>query len=210
MAEPSAIAESGVDTAAAGCPAEERSRADSYGLLAALLARPPEQGTLDVAAAIEGNDTAFGRALDALAGLARAADPALLQREYHDLFIGLGRGELLPYASYYLTGFLHEKPLARIRRSLQEVGITRTESVCEPEDHIASLCEAMQAMILGNFGPPVGLDRQKAFFEAHVAPWAGHFFTDLEGARHAEFYAPVGTLGRHLIDIERDAFRMEI
>lgn len=210
MAEPSAIAEAGIGGVATGCPAEERPRADSYGLLAALLARLPEQSTLDAAATIHGDDTAFGRALNGLAERAREADPVLLQREYHDLFIGLGRGELLPYASYYLTGFLHEKPLAKIRNDLHELGITRTESVSEPEDHIASLCEAMQAMILGNFGPPAGLDRQKAFFEAHIASWAGHFFTDLEQARNAEFYAPVGTLGRQLIDIERDAFRMEI
>ena len=170
---------------------------------------PPDSGTLGLVAALRGDATPFGAAIHALAGKARAATADAVEREYHDLFIGLGRGELLPYGSFYLTGFLHEKPLAKLRVDLDELGVARAESVPEPEDHIASLCETMQGMIMGAFGGPVGLDRQKRFFDAHIAPWARHFFSDLELAANADFYAPVGAVGRRFVDIEAEAFRME-
>jgi TorA maturation chaperone TorD len=53
----------------------------------------------------------------------------------------MSRGELLPYGSYYLTGFLNERPLARLREDLQALCIERVEKQCEPEDHAAILCE---------------------------------------------------------------------
>jgi len=55
---------------------------------------------------------------DQLGEAALDADVARIEREYFDLFIGLGRGELLPYASYYLTGFLNERPLSRLLTTL--------------------------------------------------------------------------------------------
>ena len=78
----------------------------------------------------------------------------------------------------------------------------------EPEDNIASLMEMMGAMIAGRFGTPATLDQQKTFFSKHIAPWAGHFFSDLEGAKTSVFYAPVGKIGRAFMEVESEAFRL--
>ena len=124
------------------------------------------------------------------------------------LFIGLGRGELVPYASYYMTGFLNEKPLATLREDMNLLRIARAPNVYEPEDNIASLMEMMAGLITGAFGAAAPISRQRGFYNKHIAPWARHFFTDLEGAKGSVFYAPVGAVGRIFMDIEREAFRM--
>ncbi len=187
---------------------EDRLRADLYDFLAALLAAPPDAGLLARTAALSGDDTPLGRAVATLAKLAAAATPVSAEREFTRLFIGLGRGELLPYASYYLTGFLNEKPLALLRRDMAGLQIKRAPNVYEPEDNIASLMEMMAGLITGRFGAPASLARQQEFFNRHIAPWAGHFFTDLEGAKGSVLYTPVGTVGRLFTEIEREAFRM--
>jgi TorA maturation chaperone TorD len=163
---------------------------------------------LDQTAALKGDATALGRAIDALAAVAREVDPVSVRREFNALFIGLGRGELVPYASFYLTGFLNEKPLATLRRDFAALGLARAEGVFEPEDGIASLMEAMGALVAGRFGPPVAPARQRDFWARHVGPWAGHFFADLEGAKAGHLYTAVGTVGRCFMDIEREAFRL--
>ena len=187
---------------------EDLLRADLYDLLGALLARPPSRDLIDRVGALEGDDTPIGRAIAALSRVAKATTEKAAEREYHALFIGLARGELLPYASYYLTGFLHEKPLALLRADMDRLGIARAEAVAEPEDNIASLCEMMAGLIRGRFGRPADLSTQKDFYAAHIGPWAGHFFSDLEGAKASVLYAPVGALGRAFMEVERDAFRM--
>jgi TorA maturation chaperone TorD len=187
---------------------EESLRAGIYDLLAALLARPPKRDLIDQVAKLEGDSSDLGRAVSALTRVARATSEQAAEREFFDLFIGVGRGELLPYASYYMTGFLNEKPLAVLRNDMARRGIERAPNVFEPEDNIASLCEMMAGLILGRFGEPASLSDQKDFFGAHVGPWAGHFFADLEGAKASVFYAPVGALGRAFMDIEREAFRL--
>lgn len=187
---------------------EDRLRADLYGFLSALLAAPPDRILLDRSASLRGDETDLGKAIGTLAKLAKAATPLSAEREFTRLFIGLGRGELLPYASYYLTGFLNEKPLASLRKDMTALRISRAPNVYEPEDNIASLMEMMSGLITGHFGAPAPLDRQMEFFNRHIAPWAGHFFADLEGAKGSVFYTPVGTVGRLFVDIEREAFRM--
>ena len=120
--------------------------------------------------------------------------------------VGLGRGELLPYGSYYLTGFLNERPLARLRDDLAAFGVERVEGNYEPEDHAATLCEIMAAFAGGRFPAPEGA--QERLFDKHMAPWIGRFFADLEQAEAADFYRGVGRLGRVFIDIETDAFAL--
>lgn len=187
---------------------EDALRADLYGLLATLLSAPPSQDVIASAAALTGDESDLGAAVNALAKAAAATSPAEAEREYNALFIGLGRGELLPYGSFYLTGFLHEKPLALLREHMKMLGIARNEDVKEPEDHIATLCEIMSGLIRGAFGAPLPPKDQEAFFNTHVAPWAGHFFTDLEKASGSVFYAPVGKIGRAFMQIEIEACRM--
>ncbi len=188
--------------------AEDRLRADLYNFLGAILSAPPDETLLQQTAGLTGESSELGQAIDALARIAKVTKPKKAESEFGRLFIGLGRGELLPYASYYLTGFLNEKPLAALRRDMVARGMARSENVFEPEDGIASLMEMMGAMIVGRFGNPANLSTQKDFFNKHVGPWAGHFFTDLEGAKNSVFYAPVGTVGRIFMEIEAEAFRM--
>jgi len=188
---------------------EDRLRAQMYRLLAGLLARQPDRAALDRVAVLSGSEgSELGRALAALGRIAASSDPAVIDDEFHDLFIGVGRGELMPYGSYYLTGFVYEKPLARLREDMARLGIARAEGVHEPEDHIASLCEMVAGLIEGDFGEPADLETQRRFFDAHIGPWAGQFFADLEVAKSARFYMPVGTVGRVFMEIEATAFEM--
>ncbi|SLN46739.1 chaperone protein TorD [Falsiruegeria litorea R37] len=187
---------------------EDRLRADFYNFLGLILAGPPDQMLLDQIAGLTGDDTDLGQAITALSRVARVTKPAAAEREFNALFIGLGRGELLPYASYYLTGFLNEKPLAQLRNDMAVRAITRAPNVYEPEDNIASLMEMMAGLIVGRFGTPASLEDQKAFYNTHIGPWAGHFYSDLEAAEHSVLYASVGAAGRVFMEIERDGFRM--
>ncbi|MHA7850585.1 TorD/DmsD family molecular chaperone [Roseovarius sp.] len=187
---------------------EDRLRADLYDYLGVLLAGPPNQGLLDQTARLSGDDTDLGTAIAALSRIARHTQEPAVEREFNALFIGLGRGELLPYASYYLTGFLNEKPLAALRRDMAARGMTRAPNVYEPEDNIASLMEMMAGLITGRFGKPASLAEQKTFYNKHIGPWAGHFFTDLEAAKNSVLYASVGAVGRVFMEIEAQGFRM--
>jgi TorA maturation chaperone TorD len=184
----------------------DTARAREYALLAVLLARPPDAALLKRLARLHGDATPLGLAHAALAKAAQAATPEGLAREFFDLFIGVGRGELLPYGSFYLTGFLHERPLARLREDLHALGIERTADECEPEDHAAILCEIMAGLAGGTFAAPA--DRQREIFDRHLAPWLGRFFADLEAAEKAEFYRQVGALGRRFIGIEMEGFAL--
>ncbi len=187
---------------------EDRLRADLYNYLGLILARPPDDMLLEQTAGLSGDETEIGQAINVLASIAARSNTKGVTSEYNKLFIGLGRGELLPYASYYMTGFLNEKPLALLRGDLAARGIARSETVFEPEDNIASLMEVMGAMIVGRFGAPASLEDQRTFFNKHIAPWARHFFADLEGAKNSVLYAAVGKLGRLFIEIETEAFRL--
>lgn len=187
---------------------EDRLRADLYNFIGLLFAGPPDEMLLAQCASLSGDDSELGQAITALAKVAKVTKPKALESEYNRLFIGLGRGELLPYASYYLTGFLNEKPLAILRQDMRSRGLARSENVFEPEDNIASLMEMMGAMIVGRFAAPADLETQKTFFNRHIGPWASHFFTDLEGAKNSVFYAPVATVGKAFMEIETEAFRL--
>ncbi|MHA7876832.1 TorD/DmsD family molecular chaperone [Roseivivax sp.] len=198
-------------TAASASPhvgEEDRLRADLYNFLGLLLAGPPDEMLLAQVAGLSGDDSDLGQAITRLADCAKSSSVRDLEREFNRLFIGLGRGELLPYASYYLTGFLNEKPLATLRQDLRARGLTRSPNAFEPEDNIASLMEVMGALIVGRFGQPAPLEDQKTFFNRHVGPWAGHFFADLETAKSAMLYAAVGSVGRAFVEIEREGFRL--
>jgi TorA maturation chaperone TorD len=184
----------------------DQARALEYGLLALLLGRAPSQELLDRVGALEGDATMLGEAHRALAEAARTHDAGAVADEFFALFIGVGRGELLPYASYYLTGFLHERPLARVREDLGQLGVERAASVREPEDHVALLCETMAGLAATRFTAPEGADRR--FFDRHLKPWAARFFADLERAEAARFYRAVGVVGRRFMEIEAEAFAL--
>lgn len=186
----------------------DRLRANMYRLLARALSRPADKPFLEILSSLGGDGTELGNALGTLADAARATDVRRAAEEYQDLFIGLGRGEVLPYASYYLTGFLNEKPLARLRNRMAELGIERDPSVKEPEDHAGALMEMMAGLIEGDFGAPQPLDVQELFFRDHVASWIPHFYADLQKAKSAHLYSALGRVGELFIELEGSAFAM--
>ena len=203
------------DLFAARAPAEviddvDAARAQEYALLATVLGGAPDRDLLTRLTRLKGDTSPLGLAHARLAEAAGAADAARVEREYFDLFVGVGRGELLPYGSYYLTGFLHERPLARLRSDLAELGIARADDQCEPEDHIAILCEVMAGFAGGKFviAPDERRRAETQFFDKHVAPWARRFFADLERAEAADFYRAVAAVGATFIDIETEAFAL--
>lgn len=183
-------------------------RAQEYALLSALLARAPDAEFLKKLAQLRGDGTPIGLAHAALADAAAKTTVAEAEREYFDLFIGIGRGELMPYGSYYLTGFVYERPLARLREDLAVFGVERADDEVEPEDHAAIVCEIMSGLCARRFHGPPGSD--EVMFEKHLAPWIGRFFMDLSQAETAKFYRHVGALGRVFIDIETDAFELTV
>jgi TorA maturation chaperone TorD len=202
-------------TAARSGPAEgdgeERAlRGRTWALLGALLARPPQGDLLAALRRVEADavdDAPMQRAWAGLGLAARHADPAALDDEYHALFIGVGRGEVVPYGSWYLTGLLMEKPLAALRAGLARLGIERAPQVCEPEDHAAALCESM-GLLAGD--PEIPLEAEQGFFGTHVEPWLGRFFEDLARAPSAGFYAAVAVLGQRFLDLERRWFSLRV
>lgn len=193
--------------------AEEVARSEAYGLLGALLAAPPNEELLSVLRAIPTPDqTAHGdnlaQAWGALRLAAEQATPAGLDDEYHDLFIGVGRGELVPYGSWYMTGFMMDQPLAILRQDLKTLGFERQHHVTETEDHIAALCETM-GMIVSTHSE-IEFHTAKKFFDDHLAPWAGLFFQNLRNAKTAEFYRAVGQFGEAFVAFEKQYLNMAV
>jgi TorA maturation chaperone TorD len=187
----------------------EQARAGLYRLLALALARPPDAATLAALAALDGGPGEIGDALHETAAAARATTVAEARLEYDALFIGITEGEVVPYASFYLTGFLHERPLARMREDMAEFGLAQADGRSEPEDHIATICEVMAHIVDGPANERRPLARQHAFFRRHIDPWAGRFFADLQAAPAARLFRPLATLGRLWVELERAAFLME-
>jgi TorA maturation chaperone TorD len=197
-----------LDTGAAELEDIDRARADEYALLASLLLSAPDAGFLAQISQLKASaQTPLGLAHAALAEAAASVSADVIKREYFELFIGVGRGKLLPYASYYLTGFLNERPLARLRGDMKRLGLERAEGHFDPEDHLGTLCEIMSGFAGGRFMISAG--EEQDFFARHIAPWAGRFFADLENATSTRFYRAVGALGRIFIDIDAEGFAME-
>ncbi|MCP4487978.1 MAG: molecular chaperone TorD family protein [Gammaproteobacteria bacterium] len=188
---------------------EQRYRASAYALLAALLRATPDQAMLEHLTSL--SDGAESRGDDlmlAMSGLAVSAthhNIVTIEEEFHDLFIGLGKGEVVPYASWYLTGFLMEQPLSDLRTDLANHGFVRSEEVTEPEDHAAALCEVVAMMI----GDAVDQAVQIQFFQRHMASWLERFFEDLHAANSAMFYRAVARFGVAFIALEKQYFSMQ-
>ena len=201
--EPALDIRSGMTAEAVPSPSDadgDAVRANTYGLLGALLASPPRNEIFDLLAGIEVPSTdGLGAAWEALRRAARHAAVDAVDDEYHDLFIGVGRGELIPYGSWYLTGFVMDKPLAVLRSDLAALGFERQDDVKEPEDHAAALLETMALMVAS---PEHGIDVQRSFFDRHVATWMRTFFADLQTAGSARFYRAVGQLGDRFMAFE--------
>lgn len=181
-------------------------RSQTYALLARLLSSAPDQILLDNISAIEITEaeSPMGKLWLSLKNIATQADVGLIDEEYQRLFIGVTHGEIIPYSSYYQTGFLMEEPLAELRTDLAKLGLERQQETTEPEDHAAAECDVMR-LILDAEGTPVVSDKE--FFIQHLKPWMAKFFQDLSQIENASFYQIVGQFGAGFIDLEIRVYR---
>lgn len=189
---------------------EEAARADMYGLLATLLYAAPPQALIDtIAAAQSEGDGVLERAWAELVLACRHAKADAVRDEYEALFIGTGKPEVMLYGSYYLSGFLMEKPLAALRADLAELGLERAADVTESEDHLASLCEVMRTLIAPEDALQADIAAQKTFFATHMQAWVPDACAAIIASRHAGLYAAVAKLARTFFEVETQAFDME-
>lgn len=186
------------NTAAASPTEQDALRADIYRLLARLLLAPPDHDLLDFLASLEGERGSgpLAECWNELAAAAAASDPDTTARAHFRHLVGVIQGEITPYASWYLHGTLMDEPLVSVRRDLRRLGIARSETSRDPEDHLAALCEAMAILIDAN-SPD-----QAAFFQAHLASWMERCLADLARV-DTPLYACTGRLGLRFIEQER-------
>jgi len=196
--------------------AEDLARADLYGLLALLFYEAPSAELLEKIAQF-GQDVDVGELDETsilhgpwsdLVQIAKNSKSEDWLDEYEKVFIGVGKQEIFLYGSYYLTGFLNEKPLAALRADLQKIGLQSSESITETEDHIACLCEVMRYLIAGEDLGICNLTQQKLFFDQHIRPWCGELFETLQNYPDLKHYKYVGALAGTFFEIEGQAFDM--
>ena len=189
---------------------EETARADLYGLLATLFYAPPSAGLLATLASAQTEGVGvLGATWAGLVQAARVADEEAVREEYEYLFIGVGKPEVMLYGSYYLSGFLMEKPLAALRTDLAQMGLQRAEAVMESEDHIASLSEVMRYLIASDDVLQANVATQKKFFGTHMQAWVLNLCEAIEAHPKANFYGSVAHLSRVFFEVEMQAFDMD-
>lgn len=177
-------------------------RSDIYLLLATLFRQAPSKELLDFLSELEfeDNGTPMAQAWSEIVHASKHTNVEQLEDEYQELFIGIGRGEVVPFASWHLTGSLMEKPLAEIRTHLSQLGLERSENVKEPEDHISALCETM-AYLCEQSEPA-----QQLFFNRHLAPWYERLAVQITEAKHTRYYHAVAKLMRAFLSLENVSF----
>jgi TorA maturation chaperone TorD len=177
-------------------------RTDGYVLLAALLGQPSE-GLRDILQNLQWDDVLPEKLSDALEALRRAGRDfslAAIKEEYDRLFVGLGCGEMIPYASWYREKMIQSTPLVSLRSDLVRLGVVRRSDNHEPEDHAVALCEVMAIISQKENG--CSYLSQAAFFQQHIASWMGSFFQDLQSAKNAGFYRAAGLFGSCFLESE--------
>lgn len=191
---------------------EETARAEIYGLLAQLWYAPPSQELLSALRVAVTEAPAAGAFLEEpwreVVGAARTLPDGAIADEYDALFGGVGKPEVYLFGSHYLTGFLNEKPLARLRGVLADLGLARDEAVPETEDHVACVCEVMRYLIAGDDVAVANLTRQREFFSEHLQPWVGSLCDTVEAHPRAEFYAALARFTRAFVAVEAQGFDM--
>lgn len=189
---------------------EETARADIYGLLATLFYAPAEPDMLShlrtapVQAPTEGAFLEFS--WEALVAAANRLSDDQIRAEYATLFGGMGKPEVYLFGSHYLTGFLNEKPLIKLRDDLQALGLARDPDMPETEDHIAYLCEVMRYLIAGDDVAVANLTHQRQFFLDHLQPWVNDMSESLAQHPKADFYAAVAEFSRAFFSVELQGF----
>ena len=198
---------------------EEQTRGDLYALCSRLLLLPPDTALLAALAAARPVQCGAGtsrmeQAWESLGAAAQALQADVVREEFDALFISLGTPLLNPYASFYLSGFILEKPLAALRDDLRALGLARRRERGETEDHLGLLCETMRVLILGIAAtdrpvPARPVAVQRRFFERHLAPWYEICLHDIRDATPANFYRVTANFMLTFLDIESRAFAMD-
>lgn len=197
--------------------AEDQVRADFYALLANLFYRAPDDRLLQAMMISaepagdtpDGASTELAKAWAALAAASGVVSHDAVQEEYEAVFVGVGRPPVMLFASFYLSGFMNEKPLAELRGDLSKLGFARDPAATEPEDHLAALCDVMRAMILGDIADaPASVDQQRAFFARHMQPWIVQCCAAITQNENANYYKRVATFAQAFFEIEIQAFEM--
>lgn len=187
---------------------EDEARAAIYGLIARLFYAPPDAGVLGQilnAKAFEGSSDGIAIAWRALVEACRSAFPVMLENEHTELFIGTGKAEVTPYLTHYVIQYATDNPLVELRQQLSKWGIGRRESVNEPEDHIAGICEAMRLAIAVQHR---SAEEQKQFFECFLYRGAIGFCDAVTASAKAGFYRHLAAFTHAFLDVEREAFEM--
>ena len=191
---------------------EETARAEVYGLLSQLYYAPPTPELLSALRVAVTEAPAEGAFLEEpwreLVGVARAMGDAAVAAEYDALFGGVGKPEVYLFGSHYLSGFLNEKPLARLRDELAALGLARDEAMPETEDHVAYVFEVMRYLIAGDDVAVANLTRQRSFFTEHLQPWANDLCDAISAHPKARFYAVLANFTRAFISVEAQGFDM--
>jgi TorA maturation chaperone TorD len=200
------------DTLPSSALDEETARSELYGLLALMYYAPPATELIVKLRLAVTEAPAAGAFLEepwrALVGLSREMSDGAIQDEYNTLFGGVGKPEVYLYASHFLSGFLNEKPLARLRTELTQLGLARGDAMLDTEDHIAYLCEVMRYLIAGDDVAVANLTRQRAFFTTYLQPWVLALCDDLRQHPKARFYAALAELTRAFVAVETQGFDM--
>jgi TorA maturation chaperone TorD len=191
---------------------EETARAEVYGLLAALYYAPPGAELFEQLRVAATEAPAEGGFLEepwrSLVSVARDLDLQTVTTEYNALFGGVGKPEVYLFGSHYLSGFLNEKPLAKLRDDLAALGLARDETMPETEDHIAYLCEVMRYLIAGDDVAVANLTKQREFFAAHLQPWVNLMCDAIAAHPRARFYAGLAEFTRAFVSVEMQGFDM--
>ena len=191
---------------------EEIARAELYGLLAQLWLAPPDAALLAQFSVAVTQAPERGAHLEApwesLVGALRSTTPEAAAAEHEALFHGIGKPEVFVYASYYLSGFLNEKPLAVLREDLKLLGLTRDANALETEDHVAYLFEVMRYLIAGDDIAVCNLEQQRRFFRAHLQTWTERLCDAVDAHPRADTWRAVAAFTRSFMQVETQGFDM--
>lgn len=190
---------------------EDQARAGYYALLARLFYAGPDAGLLAIIAnadaVAEGGESALTGAWSALAIAARSADAEAARMEYDQVFVGTGKAEVTPYASFYLSQTGREKILVRLRADLSSMGLRRVELKSEPEDHVSSLFEAMRHLI-STGSVDAELQLQRDFFDRYIARSFQGLCDAIAASGKTDFYKHVAHFARAFLLVEREALKV--
>ena len=212
MATTQASTENQVNFQTSGALDEETARSELYGLLAGVFYASPAIELIAQIRVAATDTPAAGAFLEEpwrnFVGVTRSMTDQAIRDEYVALFGGVGKPEVYLYGSHFLSGFLNEKPLARLRTELISLGLERSEIMSDTEDHFAYLCEVMRYLIAGDDVAVANLTRQRAFFSTHMQPWVNLMCDDIQNNSKAKFYASLAELTRAFMGIEAQGFDM--